>query len=208
MIKTALISLSISVLFFAGILRTASAQGTNPPLAPGEILRGTFIQERHLKDVPTALYSEGTFTLTPDRGLIWHTIKPIDTTIVLSRGGLLQFTGGTKTQRISASRISAFSELHKIFLSVLSGDRNTLEKIFDVTAKVDQKTWSLSLRPKTLAGAAGMRLLTINGEQVVQLIRIERGESDYDIITFANHIKSVAALSDREEALFDANDKE
>src|SRR5262245_58062566 len=46
------------------------------PLAPGQILRGRFEQQRFLQGFQAPLKSSGTFVLSPGLGLIWKTEQP------------------------------------------------------------------------------------------------------------------------------------
>ena len=61
----------------------ASAQ----TLEVGQVLRGHFVQERHLKGFNAPLRTEGSFVLAPGKGLIWRAEKPFAVTTVITAAG-------------------------------------------------------------------------------------------------------------------------
>ncbi|MEO0034260.1 MAG: hypothetical protein RLZZ501_283, partial [Pseudomonadota bacterium] len=83
------------LLLAALCLFAVSARAEEPArLAPGEILRGGFSQDRSLTGFPRPLHSEGRFLLAPGQGLVWRGETPFRLVSVIAPGGLTQSLDG------------------------------------------------------------------------------------------------------------------
>src|SRR5437016_10534763 len=74
-------------------------------LTAGDVLRGRFVLDRRLAGFDKPLRSEGTFSLVPGRGLIWHAQKPFENTTVITAGGISVSANGREAVQLSATRI-------------------------------------------------------------------------------------------------------
>ncbi len=101
-------------------------------LAKAEITQGDFHQEKQLKILRKPLISSGTFTYHQSKGVIWKTLTPVPSLLLVNDTHL--FTGqGEQTVP------SAFG---KVFKAMLGGDLNQLNEGFIITGE-DKKTLCL-----------------------------------------------------------------
>ena len=101
-------------------------------LSAGQVLRGRFVQERHLHGFDAPLRTEGRFVLAPGRGLIWRAETPFAITTVITTAGLVQDVDGTETMRLPAARLPFLGRLYGMLSGALSGDWRGLEPDFVV----------------------------------------------------------------------------
>jgi len=107
-------------------------------LAKTPITQGDFHQQKHLKVLHKPLISTGTFTYHQSKGVIWKTLTPVVSLLLVNESRLLT---GQGEQAVPA----AFG---KVFKAMLGGDLIGLTDGFSVTG-TDQKTvWQLELTPK------------------------------------------------------------
>lgn len=179
----------------------AAAQPDARTLADGEILRGRFVQERHLQGFSAPIRSGGTFAVVAGNGLIWRVETPFRVTTVVTRRGVAQATESAETLRLSAARVPAVTRLYEALAGALAGDWNRLEAEFAVTRKREGNDDLLTAIPK-----AGMELVAIASINVrfrafVERIEIARPSGDMDIITFTDQGRETAAPRPDEAAL-------
>jgi len=107
-------------------------------LAKTPIAQGDFYQQKHLKVLHKPLISTGTFTYHQSKGVIWKTLTPVVSLLLVNESRLLT---GQGEQAVPA----AFG---KVFKAMLGGDLAALTDGFAITG-TDQKTvWQLELTPK------------------------------------------------------------
>ena len=121
-----------AVLLLCLLPLSAQAAGPEGALQAGQVLRGHFVQERHLQGFNAPLRTEGRFLLAVDKGLIWQAEKPFAITTVISPAGLVQQVGGDETMRLPSSRLPFLSRLYDMLGGALGGDWRSLEHDFAV----------------------------------------------------------------------------
>lgn len=99
-------------------------------VAPGQVLRGRFEQERHLQGFARPVRSQGSFVVVPGSGLIWRTETPFAMTMVVSPSGVTQSVAGDQTLRLEAARLPFLSRLYAMLGGALTGDWQQLESGF------------------------------------------------------------------------------
>ncbi len=90
------------------------AAGPAPFLTTGQVLRGRFVQERHMRGFNAPLRSEGHFVLAPGKGLIWRAEKPFSVTTIITAAGLVQEAGGTETLHLPSAKLPFLSRLYDL----------------------------------------------------------------------------------------------
>lgn len=178
-----------------------------PPLRPGESLSGRFVQERHLAGLMAPLVSEGRFLLAAGKGLVWHTEKPFDTTIVITPAGLLQLVDGREVQRLPAARAPFLARLYTMLGGALGGDWSAMAQDFSVERRSGEAGWTILLKP--LAGddpaAVPLQSIAIAGSAFVDSVEIHRPNGDWDHLTFSNEVRSSAPLAGADARLLETD---
>jgi hypothetical protein len=200
--RAILIALAILASFLAGVAR---AEGPSV-LGEGEILRGTFVQERILQGFDAPLKSEGDFVLAPGRGLIWRTTNPFAVTTLMTDKGLAQQSDGTTTLDLPTSRAPFMAGLYIMLTGALAGNWTTLEQAFAVERSEADGKWHLRLRPKGTGATAEMPIseIRLTGTTFVDTVEIEKQGGDLDRLTFAGQQRQKAPLTPAEQALLEA----
>jgi hypothetical protein len=184
----------------------ALAEGpTEKRLTEGQILRGKFVQERHLEGFENPLHSEGEFVLAPGHGLIWQTEKPFAITTVITEAGLAQEVNGNQTLKLEASKLPFLKQLYDMLSGALTGDWAQLESGFAVKRSGDEQHWQVALQPKN-SDDPGMpfKSIDVTGSQFIDQFILTRPNGDFDKLDFHDQAISDQPLSAAETAAFSA----
>jgi len=189
----------LSLAVFAAVLAPSLAFGQpaeQPPLHAGEWLSGRFVQERHIAGLSAPLHSEGTFVLAAGKGLIWHSEKPFDTSVIITPAGLLQLVDGREAQRIPATRVPFLAQLYDMLAGALGGDSSTLARRFSVERHESSSGWSILLKPlhPDDPAAAALQSIAITGSRFVDTVEVHRPKGDWDQLRFSDQTRSSASL--------------
>jgi hypothetical protein len=198
------IALTIIVLLMAFLPVGVMADGPDV-LKQGEVLRGTFVQERVLQGFDAPLRSAGDFTLAPGQGLIWRATQPFVVTTLMTDKGLAQDSGGTTTLNLAASRVPIMADLYAMLSGAMAGDWTSLEQRFAIErSEVDGK-WQLRLRPKaaTSSGDMPIKEIRLSGGAFVDTVEIEKTSGDLDRLTFSQQQRAAGPLTPAETALLE-----
>lgn len=173
--------------------------GAITTLSAGEVLRGRFVQERHLQGFTAPLHTEGHFVLAPGKGLIWQAETPFAITTVITASGLVQDVGGLETMRLAASRLPFLSHLYAMLSGALSGDWHDLDSDFTVTRSGDAAHWHADLIAKhSDAASMSFTRIRISGSQFVDQVRIDKPNGDSEQLTFSDQALSRSPLTPEE----------
>lgn len=170
-------------------------------IASGQVLRGRFLQERHLHGFDAPLRAEGSFVLAPGRGLIWHAETPFAVTTVITPAGLVQEIDGSETMRLPATRLPLLTRLYLMLSGALSGDWRALDPDFVVARSGDEAHWQVALTPRHPdVVAMPFQHIAVTGSRFVDQVRIDRPDGDYEQLSFVDQVLSAAPLSAAEAA--------
>ena len=179
---------------------TASAD-SGPHITNSEVLRGRFVQERHLQGFAAPLRSEGRFVLAPGRGLIWTTEKPFGVATVITESGLIQEVNGNQTLNMSAAKLPFLSRLYRMLGGALASDWLGLEDDFILAREGDVENWQLHLTPKKAeALTMPFRAIAVKGQRFVDEVILTKPDGDHDRLTFHDQVLSSTPLT-ADEAL-------
>lgn len=150
------------------LLHTASAQAfdlaqLSQQLREPAVVRGQFTQEKHLRALPLPLVSRGEFVLARDHGLLWLLRQPLQQDYRISAAGIAQ---RSESGWQPAGQQGASRRQNELFLAVLGGDAEALQRDFDLDLQGSHEAWTLTLTPRA-------RLL----QQIFSAIQIQGGAS-------------------------------
>lgn len=203
--KTMLLAVSLVAGGLAPAL-AATARNDLPALgseAPAHVLRGRFVQHKHLADLKQPLVSRGHYVVARDHGLLWQVEKPVDSTLVITPDALTERSQGRQTSRISAEQQPALGAVASVLLAVFQGNTKQLSRYFDIQRSGDDDTEiALTLTPKTDAVKNFISRLELSGDRSVRHIRIDQPGGDYSVIDLTPSDDTSKALTDRERRAF------
>jgi Outer membrane lipoprotein carrier protein LolA len=156
------------------------------------ITQGDFQQEKRLKILRKPLISTGTFTYHQSKGVIWKTVTPIPSLLLINESKLLT---GQGEQAVPA----AFGN---VFKALLGGELNRLAEGFDMTGTEQKMSWQLQLKPKDELLRKIISTILISGDTELRLLEIQEVTGNQTQISFAN-ISHPNHLSNEQQADFE-----
>lgn len=147
----------------------------------GEVLRGRFVQERHLNGFSQPARSEGTFVVVAGAGLIWRAETPFAMSTVITPAGLVQNVGRTETLRLQSSRMPFLSRLYAMMSGAVAGDWSQLEEDFTVSRAGAKVT----LKPRRPDSSQPIQAIVAKVGRLVEEVDILRPEGDFDHLVFS-----------------------
>lgn len=155
-------------------------------------VQGAFTQERHLKSLTKPMTTTGQFVLVPKKGLLWHMQKPFDNRLRVRADGIMQWNGKSWVQP-NQSKMSGQNRQISLFLDLLGGNTQGLEKQFDLQLSGSPQKWTLRLNPKTALMKQIFNHIDISGDSVVRRIELSEKQGDRTVMRF-NQVQTDAAL--------------
>jgi outer membrane lipoprotein-sorting protein len=129
---------------------------------PLTIASGTFVQNKYFTVLKNPVTSTGELYLDQALGFVWHTSKPIASTMILKDDGLFAID-----HRQQQTRINNATPIATVLMSALSGDLTALESQFSLTASSTSPT-CIELTPKDDTIAKVMRVIKLCGGDTVE----------------------------------------
>ena len=161
-------------------------------LAKAEITQGNFQQEKKLKILRKPLQSTGTFTYHQSKGVIWKTLTPVASLLLVSDTRLLTSQG---EQAVPA----AFA---KVFKAMLGGDLSQLTDGFSITGSDQEPYWQLKLIPKDELLKKIISSMVLSGDNELRMLEIQEAGGNMTRITFAQ-ITHPTHITPEQEADFE-----
>jgi hypothetical protein len=173
-------------------------QQLSDQLAKPVVVRGNFIQEKHLRALPKPLISKGRFVLAKEFGLLWLLDSPLKQDYRISPAGIAR--RDANGWQLLPNK-SAGAEQNRLFLAVLQGDSSGLQRDFELSLTGDAKAWQLTLTPRSLLLQQVFKQINIDGGELVQRIELLETQGDSTLLKMIDS-QSVPALSDAERTDF------
>ena len=146
-------------------------------------VQGAFTQQRYLKSLTQPMTTNGQFVLIPRRGLLWHMQKPFENRRRVRADGIMQWNGKSWVAA-NQSKINGQSQQIRLFLDLLGGNTQGLEKQFDLQLSGSQQKWTLRLNPKTALMKQIFNHIEISGDSVVRRIELNEKQGDRTVMQF------------------------
>lgn len=161
-------------------------------LAKTEITQGDFQQEKRLKILRKPLISTGTFTYHQSKGVIWKTLTPVASLLLVNDTRLLT---GQGEQAVPA----AFG---KVFKAMLGGDLEELSNGFSITGSDQKTSWQMELKPKDELLKKIISSFVLSGDNELRMLEIQEAGGNMTLITFAQ-ITHPTHITPEQEADFE-----
>ena len=146
-------------------------------------VQGAFTQQRYLKSLTKPMTTNGQFVLIPKRGLLWHMQKPFENRLRVRADGIMQWNGKSWVQP-NQSKMSGQNRQISLFLDLLGGNTQGLEKQFDLQLSGSPQKWTLRLNPKTALMKQIFNHIEISGDSVVRRIELSEKQGDRTVMRF------------------------
>ena len=169
------------------------------------VLRGDFTQEKQVTGFKNPLRSQGRFVLAQDHGVIWSTLKPFPSEVVVTRDRILsrQSDGSTRVE-LDAKQQPAMRSVNAIMFALMSGDAQALSAQFTVKVEaLPNNGWKMQLSPRSAMLGKVFTGLKLSGDRYVREVEITEANQDVTRIHFAGMSETPAVLSAEEGGKFE-----
>lgn len=166
-------------------------------LASIDVLRGEFVQEKHLRGLPRPLHSEGHFVLSREQGLLWSLQRPLPRDYRITGQGVFLWQQGqwqTQGNQDAAARQS------RLFLAVLRGDQQGLRNEFELQLQGSADGWLLTLQPKSLLLQQIFQRIEVRGDRHVRSIELLETRGDRTLMRMEQVIEGKELQADERAA--------
>lgn len=171
-------------------------------LAKTPVLRGTFVQRKFLNGIPKPLKSSGSYVISRDQGIWWHTQLPFDSDFILTSNSMVQLDDGKVAARLNAEQQPGLRVVGDVFFSIFSLDPSALAGNFELFGQRGERdAWTMGLRPRSGAMRNVMSETVITGAVRVDKVEFWDSHADRTEITLSSSA-NVAPLTTEEAALF------
>jgi outer membrane lipoprotein-sorting protein len=174
-------------------------------VAKVDVLRGEFTQEKQVAGFKNPLRSQGRFVLAQEHGVIWTTLKPFPSEVVVTRDRILsRQRDGSSRVEMDGRQQPAMRSVNAIMFALMSGDAQALSAQF--TVKVDVlpgNAWKMQLTPRSAMLGKVFAQLTLSGDRYVREVQINEANQDVTRIHFAGMSETPATLSADEGGRFE-----
>ena len=169
-------------------------------VARPEVLRGEFTQEKQVSGFRNPLRSQGRFVVARQHGVVWTTLKPFPSEVVITADRILsRQRDGSSRVEVDARQQPALRSVNAIMFALMSGDVQALSSQFNVSASRQGQGWRLQLTPKSAMLAKAFESVTLQGDRYVRQVDIVEASKDRTQIRFSALSEAPATL-DADEA--------
>ncbi len=167
------------------------------------LLRADFVQEKQVAGFRNPLRSQGQFVLAQERGVIWRTLKPFPSDVVLTRDRILsRQADGSVQVEVDGRQQPAMRAINAMMFALMSGDVQAMSASFEVRAELlPDNGWRLHLTPRSPMLAKAFASLQLEGDKYVRKVEIEEANHDRTRLTFDNFRLAPPLDADEEHSL-------
>jgi len=192
-----LIAISFALLC-AGQTQAFDLDQLSAQLAKPALVRGPFIQQKHLRALPQPLTSKGQFVLSREFGLLWFLHSPVQQDYRIDANGIARRTPqGWQPQ--PGQDVAA--QQSRLFLAVLKGDHSGLARDFDLHLQGTAEAWQLQLQPRSLLLKQIFSAIQIQGGALVERIELQEVQGDSTVLLMPD-TQPGAELAEQERSDF------
>jgi outer membrane lipoprotein-sorting protein len=189
----------------APAIAATDVEAVKQRVAKVDVLRGEFTQEKQVAGFKNPLRSQGRFVLAQDHGVIWTTLKPFPSEVVVTRDRILsRQSDGSSRVELDGRQQPAMRSVNAIMFALMSGDAQALSAQFTVKVEVlSGNAWKMQLTPRSAMLGKVFAQLTLSGDRYVREVQINEANQDVTRIHFAGMSDTPATLSTDEGRRFE-----
>jgi hypothetical protein len=165
------------------------------------VVLGNFEQEKTLNRLNRSLKSSGNFIIAEGLGMVWDTVKPFPSTLVLGKDYFIQFRPGGQKTVLSAQGNETFLRMAEVIGAVFSGNSQGLLDNFKIYYSGNAAAWELGLNPLDSAIGSFAEKIIMKGDAAIRSILIYEQNGDTIQYILSNH-RYQAELNVNEKAPF------
>lgn len=143
------------------------------------VIRGQFVQEKHLRALPLPLVSRGQFVLARGHGLLWLLQAPLQQDYRITDSGIAQRTDSGWE---AAGQHGTTKRQNELFLAVLGGDTQALQHDFELDLQGSSDAWTLTLTPRAKLLQQIFTAIHIQGSATTERIELLETQGDSTLL--------------------------
>lgn len=200
-----MLCLLVMLAMVAPAFAATDVEAVKQRVAKVDVLRGEFTQEKQVAGFKNPLRSQGRFVLAQDHGVVWTTLKPFPSEVVVTRDRILsRQSDGSSRVELDGRQQPAMRSVNAIMFALMSGDAQALSAQFTVKVEVlPGNAWRMQLTPRSAMLGKVFAQLTLSGDRYVREVQINEANQDVTRIHFAGMSDTPAALSADEGRKFE-----
>jgi hypothetical protein len=176
-------------------------------LRAAPVLRGQFEQVKRIQGFKNPLVSRGDFLIARDHGIVWHTLTPFESTLVVTRDRLQsRQADGSVSSQLDAREEPGLRAVNALLFALMAADLETLSGRFHIqgTAGDDAtaQDWRIRLSPRDAALAQWLSRVELQGDRYVRSATLVEARGDVSVIRFSAQA-TAERLSPAEALRFD-----
>jgi hypothetical protein len=172
-------------------------------LADDPVLRGAFEQRKTLKGFRNPLLSTGDFVVARQRGVLWRTVEPFASTLVVTRDRVLaRQADGSVARQLNAAQEPAVRAISETLFAMMAADLAVLTQRFQAEGELHGKDgWRLVLAPRDAGLTRWVQRVELEGDHFLRSVKLQEGSGDQTQIKLSKQAAG-DKLTATEEAQF------
>lgn len=171
-------------------------------LQDAPVVRGGFEQEKSIKGFRQPLRSSGEFLVARGKGIVWHVLRPFESTLVIKPDSLQSRRGdGEVNMQMRAEEEPVLRTVNAMLFAVMSADPAQLRKFFEISGDVQASGWQLHMVPRDPMLAQWLASVDLRGARFVSEVRLKEARGDSSLIRIQG-ATAEQKLSGADEARF------
>jgi hypothetical protein len=159
-------------------------------LRTAPVLRGQFEQIKRIKGFKNPLVSRGDFLIARDHGIVWHTLTPFESTLVVTRDRLQsRQADGSVSSQLDAREEPGLRAINALLFALMAADLETLSQRFHIQGTAGDEAaaqdWRISLSPRDAALAQWLSRVELQGDRYVRGATLIETRGDESVIRFS-----------------------
>lgn len=163
-------------------------------LAKPAVMCGRFGQSKTLVGLRRPVKSSGRFCVAPGKGVLWSTLAPFPSSLLLTKDGIVESRDGRVTKQLSAHQEPVVGIVNDLLFSLLQGDLGRLAGSFTIRSGVEAHGWNATLVPHEGGMKRIIASIDLDGASVVREIAIHEASGDLTDIVFSAVATGASAL--------------
>lgn len=190
-----------SLVFAQGTSQNPAFKEVCKNISSHKITKGSFVQTKVIRKIKREIKSSGTFVIAGEEGLLWNTLKPVKSSMAITKGGILQTNAKGKRTIVSSGENATFAQFSSLITSLFNGDVESLDKNFEIEFIGSAESWNVNLVPKDSSVKGFIESIEMAGNKTIDSMVLNEASGDFTKYEFSAQTFA-DALTDEEKVAF------
>jgi outer membrane lipoprotein-sorting protein len=143
----------------------------------------TFVETRRIEMLDRTLHSSGRLSFKAPDSFVRETLKPRHEKLVVD-GNTLTMSMGERSRTMQLDASPEAAVIVEAIRGTLTGNRATLERLFETTVSGDARAWTLKLVPRDLRLRGQVSAVQVSGrEALAREVQVQLADGDRSVMT-------------------------